>query len=181
MVTLPARGVHQAGTAEQGVRPEVHRVEEVVIDPPVDDVHLLESLGGPHHHPAALADQVAALDQLDAHRPGQECVLEAGAVEEAGGEHHDGRVVDPGRGAGTQGVEQPARVGADRPDPVTGEGLGERGRDGPPVGQHVGGPRGHPDVVLEQPELPRLSRIRSMPATWIRTPFGLCTPAATRW
>ena len=39
-----ARGVHQARAAEQRVGAEVHRVEELVVDPAVDHVHLLEAL-----------------------------------------------------------------------------------------------------------------------------------------
>ena len=56
------------------------------------------------------ADQVAALDQLDAHRPGEQRVLEVGAVEDARGEHDDGRVVDARGRRGAQRGEQPLRV-----------------------------------------------------------------------
>ena len=128
MVTLPGPGgVDQAGAAEHRVGPEVHRVEELVVDPAVDDVHRLEPVGGPHHHPAAPAHQVAALDQLDAHRPGQQRVLEVGAVVDARRQHDDRRVGDAGRRRGAQRGQQPLRVARDRADPV----LGERSRAAP--------------------------------------------------
>jgi hypothetical protein len=77
----------------------VHRVEELVVDAPVDDVDPLLAGRRPHPHDAVAADQVAALDQLDAHQPGEQGVLEVGAVVDARREHHDVRVVDPGGAA----------------------------------------------------------------------------------
>ena len=38
-------------------------------------------------------DEIAALDQLDAHLLGQEGVLEVGRVVDTGGEHHHRRIV----------------------------------------------------------------------------------------
>ena len=80
MVTWPLRMADdQAGDAEHRVAAEVHRVEELVVDPAVDDVDRLVAGGGAHPHLAADAHQVAALDELDAHHPGQQGVLEVGA------------------------------------------------------------------------------------------------------
>ena len=84
-------------------------------------------VGGPHHHPAAAALQVAALDQLDAHRAGQQRVLEVGAVVDARRQHDDRRVGDAGRRRRAQRGQQPLRVARDRADPV----LGERSRAAP--------------------------------------------------
>ena len=84
--------VDEAGHAEHRVGAEVHRVEELVVDAPVDHVHRLEPLGGPHHHPAPAALEVATLDELDAHRAGEQRVLEVGAVVDAGSQHDDVRV-----------------------------------------------------------------------------------------
>ena len=108
-------GVDQPRGAEHRVGPEVHRVEELVVDPAVDHVHRLEALGGPHHHPAAAALEVAALDQLDAHRAGQQRVLEVGAVVDARGQYDDGRVGDAGRRRGPQGGRA-AAAGSRPPD-----------------------------------------------------------------
>ena len=110
-------------------------------------------LRGPHHHPAAPALQVAALDQLDAHRAGEQGVLEVGAVEDTRRQHHDSRVGDPGRCRRAQRREQLLRVAGDGTDPVVAERLGDRGRDRPAVGDHVGDTGRHADVVLEHPEL----------------------------
>lgn len=121
-----ARGVDQAGAAEQRVTAEVHRVEELVVDAAVDDVHRLEAVGGAHHDPAATALQVASLDELDAHRARQQGVLEVGAVVDARRQHDDRRVGDAGRGRGPQRGEESLRVARDRPDPVVREGLRQR-------------------------------------------------------
>ena len=93
----------QPGDAEHRVGAEVHRVEVLVVDAPVDDVDRLLALGRAHLDDAAGADEVAALDQLDAHHPGEQGVLEVGAVVDAGGEHDDGRVAGPVGGRRPQG------------------------------------------------------------------------------
>ena len=83
---------HQARHAERGVRPERERVEEVVVDAPVDDVDALEPFGGAHIGDLALDHEVAALDQLDAELVGQEGVLVIGGIVDAGREQHHGRI-----------------------------------------------------------------------------------------
>ena len=146
-------GVDHAGAAEHRVGAEVHRVEELVVDAAVDHVHRLQALGGAHHHATAPALQVAPLDQLHAHRAGQQRVLEVGAVVDTGRQHHHGRVGDTGRGGGAQRGEQPLRVAGDGADAVLGDRLGQGGGDRAPVGHHVRDPRRHPHVVLEDAEL----------------------------
>ena len=79
-VTRPLRIAEtRPATPEHRVAAEVHRVEELVVDPPVDDVDRAVARGRAHPHLAADADQVTALDELDAHHPGQQGVLEVGA------------------------------------------------------------------------------------------------------
>ena len=95
--TAVADRVDQAGDAEHGVAAEVHRIDEVVVDPPIDHVDPLRSRGGAHEDPAPPALQIAAFDQLDAHGSGEQGVLEVGRVVDPGGEHDHGRVVDAGR------------------------------------------------------------------------------------
>ena len=81
ITTLPARAaLRMPATPSTESRPEVHRVEEVVVDAPVDDVDLAVALGGAHVDGVVAAEQVTALDQLDAHLPGQQRVLEVGRV-----------------------------------------------------------------------------------------------------
>ena len=150
---LPAaRGVDEPGAAQQGVAAEVHRVEELVVDAAVDHVHGLQAVGGAHHHPPPAALEVAALDELDAHGARQQGVLEVGAVVDARGQHDHRRVGDACRCGGAQCREQPLGVAGDRPDPVVGERLGERGGDRAAVGHDVRDARRHPDVVLQHPE-----------------------------
>ncbi len=88
------RGEQQAGRAEHRVGAELQRIEELVVDAAVDHVDAGRTGGGAHPHPAAGAEQVAALDQLDAHQAGEQRVLEVGRVVDAGGEHDDRRVFD---------------------------------------------------------------------------------------
>ena len=143
------RGVDQPRAADHAVRPEMERVQVVVVDPSVEHVDALHPLGGPHPDGAGPAGEVAALHQLDAHAAGQQRVLEVGGVHHPGGEHHHGGIVDAGGGAGLQGPEQPGGVLVHRPDPVGGQQLGERPGHRAPVLQHIADPRRGPQVVLQ--------------------------------
>ncbi len=68
IVTLPARAAAiRPGTPSVESAAERHRVEERVVDPAVDDVDALQTLGGAHGHDVVVDDEVAALDELDAH------------------------------------------------------------------------------------------------------------------
>ncbi len=129
-----------------------------------------------HHDAAAPALEVAALDQLDAHRAGEQGVLEVGAVEDAGRQHDDGRVGDPGRCRGAQRREQLLRVAGDRADPVVAERLGDRRGDRAAVGHHVGDPGRHADVVLEHPELAVVVADQVDPADVHAHPVGRLDP-----
>ncbi len=146
----------QPCAAEHRVRTELGRVEELVVDPPVDHVHGLEALGGADRDASVVAQQVAALDELDAHHPGQQRVLEVGGVVHAGGQHDDRRVADAAGRSGPQRGQQVQRVALHRTDPVPAGDLGQRGEHGAPVRHHVGHPGRHPDVVLEHPEAAHL-------------------------
>ncbi len=77
-------GRHQARHAERRVRPERERVEEIVVDAPVDHVDALEAFGRAHVDDLALDQQVAAFDEFDAELVGQERVLVVGRVERPG-------------------------------------------------------------------------------------------------
>ena len=152
-VTRPLRIAEtRPATPEHRVAAEVHRVEELVVDPPVDDVDRAVAGRRAHPHLAADADQVAALDELDAHHPGEEGVLEVGGVEDPGGEHDDGRVARAVGGGGTQRGEQHPRVVVHGADPHRRERLGEDVGHGAAVGDDVADAGRHPHVVLEHPE-----------------------------
>ena len=90
MFTLPgAQGAEQAGDAEVRIRPHRQRIEEAVVDPPVDHVDPLRPARRAHEDAALVDEQVGALDQLDAHLVGQERMLEIGAVVVARRQQHD--------------------------------------------------------------------------------------------
>ena len=120
IVTFPARAAFtMPGTAEHRVAAEVQRVEVVVVDAAVDDVDALQPLGRAHRDDVVVAHEVAALDELDAHLPGEERVLEVRGVVHARREHDDARVVDRrGRRAATRaagsGSRRPAGPGGSR-------------------------------------------------------------------
>ena len=107
-----------------------------------------------HVHAVVEHEQVAALDELDAHLLGQERVLEVGRVVDAGRQHHDGR---PAARAGDAAarrepdevVEHAARVEVDRAHAERSEPVGERARHDLPVREHVGDAARRAQVVLE--------------------------------
>ena len=82
-------GAHQAGDADDRLRSERARIEETVVDPPVDDIDSFRALRGAHIDDIVLDEQVAALDEFDAKLIGQEGMLIIGRVEPAGRQHHD--------------------------------------------------------------------------------------------
>ena len=143
-------GVHQAGHAEQAVFPEGERVEEVVVDPPVDHVDA--------HHPVcrtvkdaiAVDDEIATLDDLDPHLTSEERVLEVGRVVCPRGQEDDTRVATGAtRGNRTERLEQRARVLVDRANAVA---IEERGKDAferLAAFEHVADTRRRAQVVLE--------------------------------
>ena len=88
-----AVGAHQAGNAQDGIRAEGERVQELVIHAPVDHIDALQAVNGFHVNDAAIHDQVAAFDQFDAHLLREEAVLEVGAVVNAGRQQDDLRVI----------------------------------------------------------------------------------------
>ena len=75
-----AIGVEQAGHAEQAVLAEGERVEEVVVDAPVDDVDALHAPRRAVEDAVAVDDEIARLDDLDAHLAAEERVLEVRRV-----------------------------------------------------------------------------------------------------
>ena len=144
-----AIGIHQAGHAEEGVAAEGEGIEEVVVDPAIDDVDLALAVGAPHVDDVVLHDQVVPLHQVHAHLPGQEGVLEEGGVVDPGREeNHHGVLAAPGRGVAER-FPQEMRIVADRPHRIRREELGEDPVQQVAVLQHVGHPARAAAVVLE--------------------------------
>jgi hypothetical protein len=142
-----AVGGQQAGNTEHGVGVEGQRVEEGIVDAPVDHVNRLRAAGGAHEHPLVADEKVGALDQFDTHLAGQEGVLEVGAVVAAGGEYHHTGIVH--QAGALQGIQQQVRVVVDRGDALAGEQLGEQAHHHLAVFQHVGNAAGRAQVVFQ--------------------------------
>ena len=85
----------------------MQRVEKLVVDPSVEDIDALLPARRAHVHDVVAADEVATLDELDSHLPGEERVLEVGGVVDTRREQHHARVVDATRSCRAQGLQQP--------------------------------------------------------------------------
>ena len=150
-VPQPVR-LHQPRDAEQGVGAEDERVEEVVVDPPVDDVDAAQAGGGARVDGAAVHDQVAALDQVGSELAGEEHVLIEGRVVDAGRQQRDGRI---GTALGRELLKrrpQQAAVLLDPPDAGAPVEAAEALLDRLAVRDHVGDARGNAQVVLQHEE-----------------------------
>ncbi|MCY1360487.1 hypothetical protein D9M69_471170 [compost metagenome] len=143
----------QAGRAERGIVPEHQRIEEVVVDAPVDHVDALRPLRGAHEQVVVLDEQVAAFDQLHAHLLRQEGVLEVRRVVHARGQHHHRGIGDRLRRYAAQHVEQQVGIVRHRRDAVAREQVGEQPHHHLAVFQHVRHPGGHAQVVFQHVEL----------------------------
>ena len=149
-----AGGVEQPGDAEQRVGYEVHRVEVLVVDPPVDDVHGPRAADRAHPEPVVTAEQVAALDELGTHaavpgrraRSGRSCARPGVSTATVGS-------ATSGRRRGAQRVEQALGVLDHRAHLLAREHLGQHVRQRTPVLQDVGDPARAAQVVLEHAEL----------------------------
>ncbi len=69
---------HDTRNAEHGIGTEDLRVDEVVVDPPVDDIHPLGAFCGALVNGAVRNEEIASFDQLDPHLSGQKRVFEIG-------------------------------------------------------------------------------------------------------
>ncbi len=131
----------------------MQRVQEVVVNPAVDDVHGRFAFGSPDEHPGPADQQVTPFDKLDAHQPGQQRVLiESGAVD-ARGEHDHGGLVYALGSRGPQRGEQAHRVLRHCRHPLAAKELREHLRHSSPVGQDVADSRRAPQVVLQDTQL----------------------------
>lgn len=149
-------GAEDARAADHRIGPEVQRIEEVVVEPSVYDMHRHLAPRGPHPDTVVTAGEIVPLDQLHPHQPCQQGVFEVGGVAGAGREDDDPRVADPvGRG-GAQGRQKSLRVAVHGDDVL----FGEEGRKDPghraPVLDDVRDPGRHADVVLQDTEVPGL-------------------------
>ena len=148
-----AVGGEQPGTPSIESGRNDQRVEEIVVDAPVDDVDPLRARGGAHVEHVVVDEQVLPLDQLDAHLLGEEGVLEVGAVVGAR------RSAAPRSGRRRRWARRcagcrAARPGSARPARTrcAAKKLGNSAHHHLAVLEHVGDARGHAQVVLEHAE-----------------------------
>ena len=109
-----AVGVHQAGHAEHGVRSERERINEVVIDTPINDIDFLRPLRGAHENGVVLNKQVDALNQLYPHLLCEERMFKVSRVEVSRRHQDDSRVVDTNGCGVAQGLEKHVWIVIDR-------------------------------------------------------------------
>jgi hypothetical protein len=148
-----AGGVDQTGHPQHRVGAELQRIQERVVDAPIDDVDLALTLGGAHVHLVVSTKQVAAFHELDAHLTGQQRMLEIRRVRHPWSKDDDGGIgLVGGRGV-AQRAQQVRRVVVDGAHPVGGEQVRENPRHGAPVLHHIRHTRGRAQVVLENPEI----------------------------
>jgi hypothetical protein len=106
-------------------------------------------VGAAHVDDVVLHDEIPPLDEVDAHLPGQEGVLEEGRVHRAGREQHHHRVFPADRRAVTERLAQQMGIVADGTDGIGREELGEDAVQEVAVLEDVGHPARDPTVVLQ--------------------------------
>ena len=106
-LTLPRRYAStRPGHAEPGIFAENLRIEEVVVDSPINDVHALQSFRRAHENFAIFRDEIAPFDDLDSHGAGEKRMLEVSGVINAGREQNHGRFSRARRRDVVQHVQQ---------------------------------------------------------------------------
>ena len=145
-----AVSLDQAGHTKKRIRSEYFGIEEVVVNPPINDVHRLESLRRLHKDAVVLHQKVRARDNLDSHGPGEKGVLEISGVVDARAKQDRGRIA---RRAGwrhvVEDVDQVLRVTVDRTHPVPGEQLRKNALHGHAALQNIGDAGRTTGVVFE--------------------------------
>ena len=149
-VSKPSREQEPRRT-EHRIGAKLQRVKEFVVDAAIDHIDPRGAGGGAHPDPAAGAEQVAPLHQLDAHQPRQQGVFEIGGVVDTGGQNNNVGLFHTLRGACPQSVQQLMWVFADRPHPHADKKLGQSLRHHPAVGDHVAHAGWDPHIVFQYP------------------------------
>ena len=142
-------GAHQSRHAQHRIGAEGFRIDEVVVDAPVDHIDFLRPLGGAHEHGVVLHKQVNAFDQLDPHLLCKEGMFEVGGVEVARCHQYDGRVIDADRRGIAQGLQQQIRIVIDRPHALRGKQFREQAHHHPAVLEQVGHTGRRAQIVFE--------------------------------
>ena len=141
------------GTPSIEFGPEHQRVEEIVVDPPIDDVDPHGPFRGPHVDDVVAHEEIGGFDELDPELVREEGVLVERRVETARGQQ-DRRGVPAGRSGRhrAQGGEERVRVVLDGRDPMAGEELREQPHHHLAVLEHVRDPGRRARIVLQDVE-----------------------------
>ena len=148
--------VEDARHAELAVRPEVHRVEVIVVHPAIQHVDLLVALRRPHRHAAVHDPQIVPLHQLDAHLVGEEGMLVIRGIVDARRQHGHHRIALAfHRRAGGEARMERLGIAADALHLVGREQLREHAQHRFAVLQHVADAGRRAGIVLQDVELLR--------------------------
>ena len=132
-----AISVHQAGHAEHRITAEHRRINKIIIHAAINHMHRLQAFRRAHEHPRVAHQQVAALDNFNAHLPREIRVLEIRRVVGARREQHHRRIGHAGGRDVMQHPQQFARIILHRPHADAFEHLRKRALHRAPVFQHV--------------------------------------------
>ena len=143
-----AIGIQEAGYAQGRAALEGERVKVVVVDAPVDHVDALQTTRRAHIDDVIMHDQVAPLNQFDAHLASEVGVLKIGGIVDARGEQRDYRLCPPSRGEREQRVEQRLPIVIDGADTVAAKERWEGAFHDAAVRQHVGDAAWHAQIIL---------------------------------
>ena len=142
-------GAHESRNADEAVLAEHLGIEERLVGAAVDDVDAAAAESGTQPHLVVVDPEVGGLDELEAHRAGEEAVLEVGRVVGAGGEEHHRRGIRRGGGDGAQRLGEARGVVVDAPDAGRLERAREHALRDEAVLEHVADAARRPQVVLE--------------------------------
>ncbi len=143
----PRHAQHRIGAEDQ-------RIEEVVVDPAIDHVHLHAACDRAHPHAIVVDDQIGRLDQFDAHRIGEEAVLIIGRIVMTRRQHDAHRLAaTPRRRHRLHRLQQAVGIAVDRLDAIFAEQLGAQPHHRLAVFEHVAHPRRRAGIVLQHEEL----------------------------
>ncbi|EKE17675.1 MAG: hypothetical protein ACD_10C00326G0001, partial [uncultured bacterium] len=145
--------LEDARHAEGRIGAKNQRIHKVIVNPAIDHINFLRPLRRLHIDHFVLDEKVATFDQFNAHLLREEGMFKIGAVVSARRQHHDGRIIHPGRGYRPQFFQQHVGVVLNRRHFVFGEKLREEPHHHLAVFKHVGNTRRHAQIVFQHIKL----------------------------
>ena len=130
-----ADAMHEAGNAEQRIAPEGNRVEPLVRDAAVDDLHLFQTGNSFQKNRIVEHQKISSLNKRNAHPARQKAMLGINRTSGTGRKQHDGRFRHPGQR--TQHFQNIGRGIGDRVDGGLLKRLRNDTRQRPPVLDHI--------------------------------------------